>query len=105
MSNDVPHNHSKIWGFIRSLGMEHQAAEATLGSSLSGLQGQQLGVFSRGSARINNVRWSNSETGWFKANVDGAVDANYMASCGGVIRDSNGSWVRGFSRNLGALSC
>lgn len=37
-------------------------------------------------------------------NVDGAVSSECLASCGGVIRNSEGNWLRGFSRNLGNFS-
>lgn len=40
-----------------------------------------------------------------KIYFDGVVDLSAnLASCGGVIRDSTGSWLRGFVSNIGACS-
>lgn len=36
-----------------------------------------------------------------KMNMDGAVKESRAAGCGGVVRDSGGSWVLGFCQNLG----
>lgn len=33
-------------------------------------------------------------------NVDGAVKHNSTPSCGGVIKDSRGCWVEGFSKYI-----
>ncbi|KAF7811082.1 cytochrome P450 89A2-like [Senna tora] len=42
---------------------------------------------------------------WVKINVDGAAKTNdSLISCGGVIRDNNGSWILGFTRSLGSGS-
>lgn len=35
-----------------------------------------------------------------KVNVDGAVSSMLHASCGGIFRDANGFWLKGFSWNL-----
>ncbi|KAL2326748.1 hypothetical protein Fmac_020175 [Flemingia macrophylla] len=52
------------------------------------------------------VGWTFPEEGWIKANVDGSYLINkHHPSCGGVFRDSTGSWCFGFALNLGALSC
>lgn len=43
--------------------------------------------------------------GWIKGNVDGASrKEGNAAGCGGVFRDSVGSWVVSFSRGLGSLN-
>ena len=48
------------------------------------------------------VRWSKPILGWFKLNTDGASLGNPgKAGGGGLIRDSEGRWVRGFSRSVG----
>ncbi|KAF7824308.1 hypothetical protein G2W53_022452 [Senna tora] len=46
--------------------------------------------------------WSPPDTGWCKINVDGSFneDSNNI-TCGGVIRDHEGKWIRGFSKKLG----
>ncbi|KAK8568760.1 hypothetical protein V6N12_007302 [Hibiscus sabdariffa] len=49
--------------------------------------------------------WSTPSVGCLKIDVDGArrvVDG--VASCGGVIRDSNGTWIAGFSKFIGRCS-
>lgn len=48
------------------------------------------------------VRWSKPLPGWFKLNTDGASLGNPgKAGGGGLIRDSEGRWIRGFSRSIG----
>ena len=48
------------------------------------------------------VRWSKPILGWFKLNTDGASLGNPgKAGSGGLIRDSEGRWVKGFSRSVG----
>ena len=38
------------------------------------------------------------ETGWYKLNSDGACGSGgFRSACGGVIRNSTGEWVSGFS--------
>ena len=49
--------------------------------------------------------WSPPPYGWYKINVDGAVSCNGgLAGCGGVLRDSRGVWMAGFSCHLGICS-
>ena len=51
---------------------------------------------------VVNVRWNKPPVGWFKLNTDGASMGNpCKAGGGGLIRDSAGFWVKGFSRSLG----
>ena len=51
---------------------------------------------------VVNVRWNKPPIGWFKLNTDGASMGNPgKAGGGGLIRDSVGFWVKGFSRSLG----
>lgn len=37
-------------------------------------------------------------------NVDGALTLDFLAGCGGVFRDENGVWLKGFCWNLGRLA-
>ena len=48
------------------------------------------------------VRWSKPLEGWYKLNTDGASFGNLgKAGGGGIIRDSQGNWVKGYSRAIG----
>ncbi|KAK8481820.1 hypothetical protein V6N11_032986 [Hibiscus sabdariffa] len=65
------------------------------------IQQQSVG----GGVRPRRNDWSPPPVGCLKINVDGTrrvVDG--VASCGGVIRDSNGIWVDGFSKFIGRCS-
>ncbi|KAK8983129.1 hypothetical protein V6N11_057883 [Hibiscus sabdariffa] len=54
---------------------------------------------------IRSLPWRPPNLGWVKANCDAAVDPrNNSAAIGGVIRDSTGSWIFGFTRKLGQCS-
>ena len=49
--------------------------------------------------------WEKPPPGWAKLNTDGAaVGSSGLAGCGGLIRDENGAWVAGFSRNIGSTT-
>ncbi|KAK9991108.1 hypothetical protein SO802_026093 [Lithocarpus litseifolius] len=51
---------------------------------------------------IMSVKWNKPLDGWFKLNTDGASIGNPgKAGGGGLIRDSSGNWVKGFSRSIG----
>ena len=48
------------------------------------------------------VRWNKPSNGWVKLNTDGSALGNPgRARGGGLIRDSDGQWVKGFTRNIG----
>lgn len=52
-----------------------------------------------------NVVWDYPEEGWVKINSDGARwEGCGKAASGGVIRSSEGHWIRGYSRNIGSSS-
>lgn len=59
------------------------------------------------STRMSRARacasWSKPPSGWFKLNTDASVVA-HNTSGGGLIRDSKGQWVQGFSRYIGSTS-
>ncbi|KAF7822209.1 ribonuclease H [Senna tora] len=46
--------------------------------------------------------WEKPVEGWVKVNTDGAVcrESN-LGGCGGIIRDSKGDWIKGFTRRIG----
>ncbi|WCJ44200.1 RNA-directed DNA polymerase (reverse transcriptase)-related family protein [Euphorbia peplus] len=51
------------------------------------------------------IGWSRPRPGWVKLNTDGAVKGNsFRSSAGGLIRDCNGNWIRGFSKKIGSCS-
>ena len=52
------------------------------------------------------VSWTKLDLGWFKLNTNASVLLSSNCACGGgLIRDSYGSWIRGFSRLIGASNC
>ena len=51
---------------------------------------------------VCNISWNRPPTGWCKLNTDGASFGNLgKARGGGVIRDCEGGWMRGFARSIG----
>ncbi|XP_061371034.1 uncharacterized protein LOC133313656 [Gastrolobium bilobum] len=54
-------------------------------------------------ALIKPEKWTAPNHGYFKLNVDGAVNGG-QAACGGLIRGRNGDWIDGFSIFLGSCS-
>lgn len=50
---------------------------------------------------LRRICWEKPLEGWLKLNTDGLVEGGSgLACCGGVVRDANGQWVRGFSRRI-----
>lgn len=48
------------------------------------------------------VKWHPPDAGWCKLNTDGSArGCPGISGAGGVVRDSDGKWLRGFSRYLG----
>ncbi|KAE8673137.1 hypothetical protein F3Y22_tig00111810pilonHSYRG00091 [Hibiscus syriacus] len=51
---------------------------------------------------VTNPTWSPPPRGWMCLNTDGAVATlDGRGSIGGVIRNSNGEWITGFTKNIG----
>ncbi|XP_065622950.1 uncharacterized protein LOC136064750 [Quercus suber] len=51
------------------------------------------------------VKWNKPPEEWFKLNTNGASSGNPgKVGCGGLIRDCNGRWIKGFSRSIGHAS-
>ena len=49
-----------------------------------------------------SVGWNPTPIGFFKLNTDGSARSDLgMAGVGGLTRDHKGSWIGGFSRNIG----
>ncbi|CAA0836035.1 Polynucleotidyl transferase- ribonuclease H-like superfamily protein [Striga hermonthica] len=58
-----------------------------------------------GSRSQRPIHWVAPPTEWVNVNSDGAYHkSSGMASTGGLIRDSNGTWLGGFMRNIGICS-
>ncbi|XP_019178992.1 PREDICTED: uncharacterized protein LOC109174182 [Ipomoea nil] len=53
---------------------------------------------------VAQLAWKRPLAGWWKLNVDGCCRQNGVASCGGVLRDKDGRWCRGFSYKIGRCS-
>lgn len=52
---------------------------------------------------LNEVKWTKPAVGWYKLNIDGLVNgANGHAGCGGLIRDNDDRWVKGFAKKIAA---
>lgn len=57
------------------------------------------------SSREILVCWKLPLSDWIKLNCDGASKGeNRLASCGGVLWDQTGKWLRGYAANLGIAS-
>ncbi|KAG5232203.1 reverse mRNAase [Salix suchowensis] len=51
------------------------------------------------------LHWKHPRSGVCKVNTDGSrINVTGISGAGGVLRDSNGAWIQGFSVNLGASS-
>lgn len=51
---------------------------------------------------LPQIRWNPPDEGWVKVNSDVSVISDLgSASCGGLIRNSEGLWVGGFAKNIG----
>ncbi|XVF39991.1 hypothetical protein PTKIN_Ptkin01aG0077600 [Pterospermum kingtungense] len=51
------------------------------------------------------VGWLPPPNGWITVNTDGCCKNNFsVAGCGGVLWDSNGEWIQGFSHNIGGCN-
>jgi ribonuclease HI len=52
-----------------------------------------------------DVRWYPPKHGWVCLNTDGASKSQTTnAGCGGLLRDEDGHWIRGFSKSLGSTT-
>ncbi|MCH81151.1 putative non-LTR retroelement reverse transcriptase, partial [Trifolium medium] len=53
---------------------------------------------------VSYIAWKPPDDGWVKLNTDGACIERSVAACGGVLRNSQGEWIGGFSKFLGTCS-
>ena len=51
------------------------------------------------------IRWEKPRAKWLTLNTNGSVGSNSgLAGGGGLVRDENGNWVKGFARRIGNTS-
>ncbi|KAF7813360.1 putative reverse transcriptase [Senna tora] len=64
------------------------------------------GAAKKASREERMIAWTKPEMDWVKVNVDGACSRSEVvrAACGGLVRDNNGNFLVGFTRNLGDCS-
>ncbi|GAU10638.1 hypothetical protein TSUD_421140, partial [Trifolium subterraneum] len=49
------------------------------------------------------IGWKHPQGEWIKLNCDGAYKESMgLAGCGGLFRDSNGRWLKGYAQKIGA---
>ncbi|MCH79274.1 putative non-LTR retroelement reverse transcriptase [Trifolium medium] len=53
---------------------------------------------------VIQVGWNHPEGDWIMLNTDGASRRSDLAGCGGLLRNSNGQWLGGFSHHLGCCN-
>ena len=51
-----------------------------------------------------SIRWEKPRAGWLTLNTDGSAGSNSGPGGGGLLRDENGNWVKGFARKIGNTS-
>lgn len=74
--NQAPCSASRIWSFMKSLGMEQQTMTSTMAPALLQVHGQANGVFDCSPSRPIDTGRVPPDAGWKKLNVDGAVNVN-----------------------------
>ncbi|MCI88500.1 ribonuclease H protein, partial [Trifolium medium] len=48
------------------------------------------------------IGWKRPGEGWVKLNNDGACkNRGEIAGCGGLFRDSDGRWIKGYTKKIG----
>ncbi|PNX66918.1 hypothetical protein L195_g063278, partial [Trifolium pratense] len=58
------------------------------------------GVMVEKTQRVVVIGWNAPKEDFIKLNTDEACKVNQMAGCGGVIRGSQGEWIRGYAKNV-----
>ncbi|KAK8496590.1 hypothetical protein V6N12_003523 [Hibiscus sabdariffa] len=83
------------WGSVVTRSRWLAASSAAAATNLRYQQVRALGT----GAAVSPINWCPPDAGWVKLNTDGArFSVDGRASCGGVLRDHNGVWIRGFTR-------
>ncbi|CAJ2642253.1 unnamed protein product [Trifolium pratense] len=68
------------------------------------IDGYEHHHFTRGRHRLETIfiRWKCPNEGWIKLNCDGAHKKSMdLAGCGGLLRDSDGRWIQGYTQKIG----
>ncbi|KAK8630158.1 hypothetical protein V6N13_078964 [Hibiscus sabdariffa] len=95
-------NHHFLW--IRLVG-SYEMIEVNSATAVAVSRQQLTQLPGSNSSSGTSSFWIPPEDGWLKLNADGArASLDGRASCGGVLRDHNGSWIRGFSKFIGRCS-
>ena len=54
---------------------------------------------------MKSIRWEKPRVGWLTLNINGSATSNSgPTGGGGLVRDENGDWVKGFARRIGNTS-
>ncbi|KAL4336803.1 hypothetical protein AHAS_Ahas12G0046700 [Arachis hypogaea] len=102
-----------IWYFRNKLVFNGEAVHVTTAINQIRARSEEFFIISRSKLKPHNtqavgeslIRWSRPEEGCVKVNVDGSwFGHTNNAACGGVFRDSDGRFLKGFSCNLGNCS-
>jgi len=49
------------------------------------------------------IGWKRPQEGWIKLNSDGACrDLGHIFGCGGIFRDTDGQWIKSYTKKIGA---
>ncbi|KAL4377217.1 hypothetical protein GQ457_02G031220 [Hibiscus cannabinus] len=55
-------------------------------------------------ATASNCKWQPAPTTWITLNTDGAVSSSGHGAVGGLLRNAEGSWIKGFTRAIGMVN-
>ncbi|RYR17534.1 hypothetical protein Ahy_B03g062245 [Arachis hypogaea] len=104
---------SSIWYFRNKLVFNGESVHVTTAVNQIRARSKEFFRIARSNLKPHNfqaagdslISWSRPDEGYIKVNVDGSwFGHTNNAACGGVFRDSNGRFLKGFSSNLGNYS-
>ena len=99
----------KLWLHRNDLAFKEKQANPNLYSSVIHAAQEYMYYASKANRRVTKaliqVSWTRPCDGQYKLNSDGLALGNpRKASSGGLIRDSRGRWIKGFTCNIGISS-
>ena len=54
---------------------------------------------------LRPIKWEKPQSGWIEMNTDGSSnESSRIAGCGGVLRDEQGRWIKGFAKKIGIIN-